>query len=492
MPIVDRLDPDACYRALSARDPRFDGLFFVGVETTGIYCRPVCPAKTPGRSRCRFFTRPVDAERAGFRACFRCRPEVAPGSSPVDAVSRLAAVAVARIEAGFLDEASIDDLGASLGVSGRHLRRAMTRELGIGPLELAASRRLALAKQLLHDSGLPITEVAFVSGFSSLRRFNAAFLRRFGTAPSTVRRGGGEAQPGVVSLRLDARPPYDFEALLAFVGARAIDGVERVASGRYERTFRTRSGPAWLSVVRVQEREGSARAQPAIRLEVHGPARRDLSLVVSRVRRLFDLDARPDVIAARLAEHPRLAPLVAARPGLRVPGAFDPFELAVRAILGQQVSVKAATTLCRRLVEGFGEPSGLEVPGLGRLFPLPEALARAPAQRLIELGLNRARALAIHELASAVARQVVDLSPAAEPAATLESLQALRGIGSWTAHYVAMRGLHWPDAFPSGDLVVRRALGVETARAAERAVEPLRPWRAYAVMHLWAGAASGG
>ncbi|NUP09826.1 MAG: helix-turn-helix domain-containing protein [Polyangiaceae bacterium] len=474
------LDGDVCYRALLAKDERFDGAFFVGVETTGIYCRPICPAKTPGRTRCRFFLRAIEAEQAGFRACFRCRPELAPGQAPVDAVSRLASEAVRSIEAGFLDEHGVDDLAEKLGVTGRHLRRALEREVGATPVELAQARRLALAKQLLHDSSLSVTEIAFVSGFSSLRRFHSAFLERFGSAPRLMKRSQVRGAGTSIAVRLDYIPPFDWASMLAFLKQRAVEGVERVTQVEYRRTFRTSEGAGWLSITLSPPR--------SLRLEVHAAPTRELSSVIAKVRRLFDLDARPHAIAERLGTHEWFAPLVAARPGLRVPGAFDEFELAVRAILGQQVSVRAATTLCGRLVTRFGSTSGLEIAGLEMLFPAAKVLARASQVDLCALGLTRQRAGTILALARAIASDQINLGPSSDPERIVKELEKLPGIGPWTSQYIAMRALRWPDAFPGGDLEVRKALGVTASSEASRLAEPLRPWRAYAVMHLWAGA----
>ncbi|HVV88476.1 MAG TPA: AlkA N-terminal domain-containing protein, partial [Kofleriaceae bacterium] len=345
------LDPDTCHAALRARDRRFDGLFFVGVTSTGVYCRPICPARLPARQRCRFFARAAHAELAGFRACLRCRPELAPGRGAVDAVPALARAALARIDAGYLDERSVEALADRLGVTARHLRRSVTAELGASPLALAQTRRLALAKQLLHETRLPITDVAFAAGFASLRRFHAAFHARFGRPPAALRRAvaSSDDAPDAVRLRLDHRPPLDWDALLAFLAARAIPGVEQVDGGVYRRTAAIDDRVGWLSVRSLAPR-------PALELTLTASLVPRLAAVVARVRALCDLDAHPAAIAAALQAHPALADEVAARPGLRVPGGFDGFELAVRAVLGQQVSVAAASTLAGRLVARLGPP----------------------------------------------------------------------------------------------------------------------------------------
>lgn len=475
------LDPEACYRALTARDPRFDGMFFVGVRTTGIYCRPVCPARTPGRDRCVFFRRAAEAERDGFRACFRCRPELAPGAGSEGALPRLVEAAVRRIEEGALDEGSVDDLAHSLGVTGRHLRRALGAELGVTPVEIAQSRRLALAKQLLQDTRLPLTEVAFASGFGSVRRFNAIFRARFGNPPSALR-GGRTAGPAgdTIALRLDYRPPFAWESMLSFLEARAIPGVEVVERGVYRRTVRIGASVGWVAVAHEPERH-ALRASASLSLAGV------LVPLVARLRALFDLDAHPAAIAAHLGRDPLLAPLVERAPGLRVPGAFDGFETAVRAVLGQQVSVRAATTLSGRLALALGDP--LEAPhGLARLFPRPEVFrAEEP---LAAIGLPGARARTLLALARAVAGGELRLERHGD-APSIAALLALPGVGDWTAQYVAMRVLGSPDAFPAGDLGLRKALGGAGVREIEARAEAFRPFRAYAAMHLWASLSQG-
>ncbi|MBM7113630.1 AlkA N-terminal domain-containing protein [Archangium primigenium] len=481
------LVPDTCYRALSARDRRFDGLFFVGVATTGIYCRPVCTARTPRAERCTFYRSAAEAEQAGFRACLLCRPELAPGHAPVDAGARLAAAALARIEAGALNEASLDALAGELGVTSRHLRRVTEAALGVSPVALAQTRRLALAKQLLQDTALPLAEVAFASGFRSVRRFNALFQARFGRPPSALRRGDAErpAPPALV-LRLDYRPPLAWETLLGFLQGRALPGVEHVADGAYRRTVRLGDTQGWLVVRADPER-------PALRAELSLSLAGALMPVAARLRALFDLDAQPALIADCLAREPLLAPHVQATPGLRMPGAFDAFEMTVRAILGQQVSVRAATTLSGRLVARFGEPvaSPGPHPALTHHFPRPETLASATEDAVAALGLPGARARTLLAVSRALAEGTVRLEPHADVEQTLAALQALPGIGPWTAHYIAMRALRWPDAFPASDLGIRKALGGATAKAAEARAEAWRPWRTYAVMHLWNSLSTG-
>ena len=475
------LDPDACYRAVTARDARFDGLFFVGVTTTGIYCRPVCPARTPGRARCRFFPSAAVAEREGFRACFRCRPELAPGRSRIDATSAMVAGAVARIEEGALGSGNLDDLAQELGVTSRHLRRAMHAELGVSPIELAQSRRLALAKQLLHDTPLPVTQVALSSGFGSVRRFNAAFQARFGRAPTEMRRAVNAA-PGArgdsFEMALGYRPPLDWRALLGFLRPRATPGVERVEGATYLRTVRLGAQSGWIAAIADE-------ARSVLRVNVSLSLAPVLPALVARLRRLFNLDAHPATVAAHLGDDSILGSLVARRPGLRVPGAFEGFEVGVRAILGQQVTVSAATTFAGRLAAAFGDPVATPHSGLECSFPSAVCLAAAPERRLASIGLTRARTATVGSFARAVVAGDVCVNGKGNASRAMADLERVPGIGPWTAAYVAMRALGAPDAFPDGDLALRRALGHVSSGEARALAERWRPWRAYAAMHLW-------
>ncbi|MFN7953364.1 MAG: AlkA N-terminal domain-containing protein [bacterium] len=481
------LDPLVCYRAILARDRRFDGHFFVGVSTTGIYCRPICSARTPRRDRCAFFRTPAEAERAGFRACFRCRPELAPGLAPLDSIPRLVAEAARRIDEGFLNDRSVDALAAELGVTSRHLRRAMEAFLGVTPIELAQTRRLALAKQLLHDSHASLTQIALGSGFRSVRRFNSLFRERFGRAPSAMRRDHGATiasrGPELV-LRLGYRPPLDWDGLLGFLRGRAVPGVEHVANGIYRRTVAVDDDVGTLAVANDRDRA-------AIVVTVSPRLAGALMPITARLKSLFDLDANPHTIGQVLSRDARLAPLVSRRPGLRVPGAFDAFEAAVRAILGQQVTVRAATTLAGRLVARFGRPLAADAvtesrAELTHLFPDASRLAAARVGDIASLGIVSARARAIVALAAAVADGSLRLDRHAPVDQTMRRLEELPGVGPWTAHYVAMRALRHPDAFPAADIAIRKALGGLGAREAAAQSEAWRPWRSYAVLHLWA------
>lgn len=485
------LDPDACYRALSTRDARFDGRLFVGVRTTGIYCRPVCPARTPKPENVRFFPSAAACEAAGFRACLRCRPETAPDLGAWRGTSASVSRALALIEAGALDglhEAGggVEALAARLGLGERQLRRLFRQHLGASPIAVAQTRRVLLAKQLIHETDLPMAEVALAAGFGSVRRFNETFQRLYDRPPLALRRRGGRAASGpagAVTLTLRYRPPYDWDGLLGFLAARAIPGVEVVEGDRYARAI-VLDGEAGTLAVRPVGGERLA-------VEVRFPRLTALPAILARVRRVFDLSADPARIGEDLSRDPALAPLVAARPGLRVPGAWDGFELAVRAILGQQISVPAAVKLAGRLTADYGDPlpQAWRVPGIDRTFPAPERLAGAD---IAALGLMPgARARAISAIAAAVVADPALFGPRASLEAAVERLRALPGVGDWTAQYIAMRQLREPDAFPAADIGLMRALagpdGVRPTPAQLLArAEAWRPWRAYAALHLWA------
>lgn len=477
---MKRMDDDARYRALVAHDARFDGLFFVGVTTTGIYCRPVCRARTPGRSRCVFFHRAIDAEREGFRACFRCRPELAPGTSSIDAVPTLARRAAARIEAGALNDGSLDDLASELGVSSRHVRRAVQREMGVSPADLAQSARLALAKQLVQDRAMPLVDVAYASGFSSVRRFNAAFREHFGRAPSSFAKRSAPSPRDVVKLALGYREPFAWWPMLEFLSSRATPGVERVdlARGTYARTVRSGDKVGWL-VASLDE------ARRTVVVCVSASLARALMPIAYRVRALFDLDAEPHAVDGHLGRDNALRALVRATAGRRVPGAFDGFELGARAILGQQVTVRGATTLAGRLASTFGERVETPHAELTTIFPSADRIAKADVAELAALGLPRARAGTLHALAtSIVSGRIVVERDDGEAAAVAASLQSVKGIGPWTAQYIAMRALRAPNAFPHDDLALAKSLSL-TSRALRDRGAAWSPWRAYAAMHLW-------
>jgi AraC family transcriptional regulator of adaptative response / DNA-3-methyladenine glycosylase II len=471
---------DVYYRALTARDDCFDGVFFVGVKTTGIYCRPVCTAKTPGRQSCRFFASAALAEQAGYRPCLRCRPELAPGHAPIDHARTIVRVAAERIEAGALSNGGgLEELAAGLGLGSRQLRRLMRRELGVSPIQLAQTNRLLLAKRLITESDLPMVQVALAAGFDSLRRFNATFRNHYRLAPSKLRRSamkGGAAD--CLRLVLSYRPPLDWAAILRFLQRRAIPGVECVTDVAYHRTVGIGEHRGWLSVSPVADHN-------LLTVDLSTALTPVLPAILVRLRNLFDLDARPDIIAGHLALDPRLSESVARHPGLRVPGAFDSFELGMRAILGQQVSVRAASTLAGRFARQFGEPIKTPLTCLNRLAPTAESLATAHRSTLAGLGLPLACAECLRNLARAIARREIDLEPRGDPDAIAAKLKKVAGIGPWTSEYIVMRALRWPDAFPTGDLGLLKAVRLKSAQALETAAERWRPWRAYAAMLLW-------
>jgi AraC family transcriptional regulator, regulatory protein of adaptative response / DNA-3-methyladenine glycosylase II len=480
------LHDDACYRAILTRDARFDGRLFVGVKTTGIYCRPICPARTPRRENVRFYPTAAAAQSAGFRPCLRCRPEVSPDRGSWQTTSVTVARALTLIEAGALDRGDVETLAAGLGVGERQLRRLFQDHVGASPIAVAQTRRVLLAKQLIHETHLPMIEVALAAGFGSVRRFNETFQQLFKRPPAALRRTRGHDCPALgdaVTLRLPYRPPYDWDAILAFLAARAIPGVEVVSDGHYARTIEL-SGAQGMIVV---EPGAGNWLQATIRF----PRLEALPAIIARVRRVFDLAADPLAIGAHLAEDPALAPLVAARPGLRVPGAWDGFELAVRAILGQQITVSAATRLAGKLVGCHGTPLAEDeqpIPGLTHVFPRPDSMARAD---LSTLGMPRARAAALSALAAAVLADPHLFGAPRGLDEAIERLRSLPGIGEWTAQYIAMRELREPDAFPAADVGLMRALADDQARRPTprellTRAEQWRPWRAYAALHLWA------
>ena len=494
---------DACYLALKARDARFDGCFFTGVTSTGIYCRPVCRVRTPKRENCRFFTHAAQAEQAGFRPCLRCRPELAPrnpatSQAPTDPAWSMqdASAILARQAAALLDSpdawhderAGVAQLAQRIGISERHLRRIFEAQFGVSPLQYLQTRRLLVAKHLLSDTTLPVTEVAELSGFASVRRFNAAFAQHYALKPTHMRRdagAGASATQDQVLVRLAYRPPYDVSAMLQFFALRQIAGVESVtltdAEKSISRTMSVHDGNKLF--------KGCLQARfdvPAHRVElrVSDSLRPVLPCVMARVRALLDLDADPRAINALL--HQRFP----GGDGLRVPGTLDGFELAVRAVLGQQVTVAAARTLTTRLVQQFGEPILCPFNGLNRLFPTPAAVAAASGDALGQLGIVKQRQAALHAIAGAVLEQRLQLHAGADLASSVATLNSLPGVGDWTAQYIAMRALRWPDAFPAGDVALHKALGVRgaknPARQAELASQLWRPWRSYAVIRAWA------
>lgn len=480
-----QLDAEHCYEVVKARDARFDGVFFVGVSTTGVYCRPVCTVRTPGRDRCTFYPNAAAAEVAGYRPCLRCRPELAPGQAPIDAGRRVAAAALARIEAGALNQGSLEDLAAELDLSSRQLRRVIEAEYGVTPIALAQTQRLLLAKQLLSDTRLRVIDVAFASGFASLRQFNRLFKSCYRLRPSALRkRLPLQVEEGIV-IKLGFRPPLAWHALLPFLAGRAACGTEAITGRRYLRAVRLGGRAGWFAA------EPDARPN-TLQIVVSPSLLPVLPELLARLRRLFDLTANPAVIDPHLARHTDLAALVRETPGLRVPGAMHGFELALRAVIGQQVTVKAATTIYGRFTATFGSSLQTPFPEISRLPPRPEDVANAGLQQLIDRGLTRKRAESVLALARAAAEGTLKLEPPADFAAAREALRALPGVGPWTCEYIAMRALGDPDAFPHADLGLLRALKLDKPSLLLAAAEGWRPWRAYAALHLWNRIGQGG
>ncbi len=502
------LDAHRCYRAVASRDARFDGRFFTAVKTTGVYCRPICPAPTPKRGNVRFFACAAAAEAAGYRPCRRCRPETSPGTPAWLGSSATVSRALRFVNEGALDASNgVEDLAARVGVGERQLRRLFREHLGTTPIAVAQTRRLHFARKLIDETRLPITQIAFHAGFTSIRRFNSAMQTCFGRTPSELRRlsesHDGSSRNGGVTLRLPYRTPYNWRGLLDYLRPRATPGVEVIGEDSYRRTIEIGETQGVIEI-RPQERTNAL----ALKLNVCGL--QHLTQIVERTRHIFDLGADPLQIETQLAADPFLRPLLKRWHGLRVPGTWDFFELGVRAILGQQVSIKSATTMAGRLNRAFGTTlNGTGHRGLTHLFPRPEILREAD---LSKIGLTPARGQAINALAAAACDGRLDSNASKNPEEIAKRLRALPGIGEWTAQYVAMRALGEPDAFPAGDLGLRKALAryretqeacalgtravrsrrtdarekpTLSAREVERIAERWRPWRAYAAMLLW-------
>jgi AraC family transcriptional regulator of adaptative response / DNA-3-methyladenine glycosylase II len=482
------LDPDICYRALQTRDARFDGRLFVGVVSTGIYCRPICPARTPKQEHCRFFSGSAAAQAAGFRACLRCRPEISPELPGWRGTSNTVSRALALIADGFLDreDGTVETLATRVGMGARQLRRLFDQHLGASPIAVAQTRRLLFAKQLIHDTSLPMAEVAMAGGFGSLRRFNDAFRRLYHRPPSELRRLTTHTTANVpdeapVLLHIPYRPPYDWKAMLDYLRARAMDGLEVVENGIYRRSVSHEGLQGIITVAHTPDRH-------SLLARIQFPSVRALQAIVACVRHQFDVGADVDAITAHLSEDQMLSPLIASRPGLRTPGCWDGFELAIRAVLGQQVTVEAARRLGSKLVNLYGDP--LLHAGdahLTRTFPSAGCLATAD---LVPIGMPATRRAAVKALARAAADNPRLFLPGESIDGTLAQLRRIHGIGAWTAQYIALRALREPDAFPTTDLGLLRGaaqLGgvVTTASQLLHRAEAWRPWRAYAAQYLW-------
>ena len=468
------LNPDICYQALLTRDRRFDGVFFVAVRSTHIYCRPVCTVKVPQSKNCTFYEYAAMCERDGYRPCLKCRPELAPGNALVDSKSRLVKRAINRIEDGALSNDSLEQLAGELEVTSRHLRRVFESELGVTPVQFVQTQRLLLAKSLLTDTAMPITQVALASGFASVRRFNALFVERYRLNPSQLRKSSlqkAETSDKFV-CQLSFRPPYDWPSMLTFLHARACPGVEFVDDQKYMRTVSIDNVYGWLSVTLGQ--------RPSTLLVTLSSSLAPKFLqVLTKLKRLFDLQAKPEIIETQLGV------LAHGHPGLRVPGAFDPFEVSIRAILGQQVSVRAASSLASRLAQNFGQKIETPFVELSLITPQPSHLADLDPAQLAALGIMPARCQTVISFAKNYLKGNVSLQAGQDYTEPVNKLMTLPGIGEWTAEYIAMRCLAWPDAFPHGDLGIKKALNLTSKKELLNETEKYRPWRAYAAMHLW-------
>ncbi|WP_144122229.1 DNA-3-methyladenine glycosylase 2 family protein [Catellatospora sichuanensis] len=477
---------ESYYRAVSSRDSRFDGRFWFGVTSTGIYCRPSCPARTPKSENVKYFPSAAAAARNGFRACRRCAPDAVPGSPLWDSRADVTARAVRLIGDGVVDRGGVPELASRLGYTERHLNRLLSEELGAGPLALARTQRAQTAKTLITKTGLGLSEIAFAAGFGSIRQFNDTFREVYGCAPSTLRRADTPVD-GVVPLRLSYRAPLHTEALFGFLGARTITGVDSYTDGRYTRSLRLPHGPATVTLwpgTGAARDDGTGAGSGFIEAELRLSDMRDLTPAVARCRRLLDLDADPAAVDAALAADPALAAVVAAEPGVRLPRSVDGFEMAVRAVVGQQISVAGARTVLARLcppAAGTADRPGLPT----SVFPTPEQLLLLPDEAF---SMPASRRRTLRAVAEAV-RDGLRLDAGSDRAATREALLALPGVGPWTADYIALRALGDPDVLLTTDLGTRRgakALGLpddpaDLARHAER----WRPWRSYAQIRLW-------
>lgn len=471
------LDWRICSRARLSRDPRFDGKFFIGVVGSRVYCRPICPAPTAKEKNCRYFPSAAAASEAGFRPCLRCRPESSPGTPAWLGTSNTVSRALRLIGEGGFEDGGVEVLAERLGVGSRHLRRLFLRHLGATPIAVAQTRRLHFAKKLIDETQLPMSQIALASGFGCVRRFNAGILKVYHRTPTQLRRLARQTavQPGnQYRFRLHFRPPYHWQGMLEFLAARATPGVEVVEAGTYRRTISLHGRSGYFEVSLDD-------SHPALVVRIEFGDPHSLIFIVERIRAMFDLNADWAAVVQSLKSDPALAARVEADPGLRVPGCWNGFELATRAILGQQITVKGATSIAGRMVSAFGKPSS-GASGLTHLFPSPEVLAEA---KLADIGLTGARAETIRALARAVRAGKINFERVVEADAFLHRLCEIPGVGKWTAQYVAMRALGEPDAFPSTDLGLLRALALESSRELERLAEAWRPWRAYAAMYLW-------
>lgn len=484
---IPTLDADIYFPIFKANDARFDGRIYGAVSSTGIYCRPVCRVKLPKKENFSFYASAAAAEAAGYRPCMRCRPELAPGCAPIDASQRLAQKAAALIEDGYVLESGLEELAAKLNVTDRHLRRIFKEEYGVSPVQYLQTCRLLMAKGLLTDTVLPITEIAYASGFGSIRRFNDTFKTQYRMSPSALRKQVREedlVSGDSITLYLGYRPPYEWESMVAFLGWRTIPGVESVSDNSYHRTVSIQQGEndyeGWISVAHADKRNALAVTVSSGLLPV-------LTQVLARIRSLFDLSCDPNEIYDQLKIMNEIKEDICL-PGTRLPGSFDPFEMAVRAVLGQQITVKAARTLAARITEKHGKPLETPIAELTHSFPTAEyfvGLEGPIEEHLGPLGVTGARARSIKALATALVHGEIELSRSVSPEEQMEKLLALPGFGPWTVHYLAMRALSWPDAFPHTDYGVKKALEGYDAKEILALAEAWRPWRSYATINLW-------
>lgn len=483
---MERLN-EQLYAAFQAKDTRFDGRFFVGISSTGIYCRPVCRAKRPKAENCTFYATAAEAEQAGYRPCLLCRPELAPGTTVADDSAMLAHRAARMLEEKCGGGQSLDVIAARLGCTGRHLRRVFMAEYHVTPVKYLQTCRLLLAKNLLTDTGLPVLEVAMTAGFGSLRRFNDLFQAHYRLTPTALRKQGrkNEQKSGQITLALGYRPPYRWEEMLRFLAGRAITGVEAVDKNRYKRTVRLQTADnkpvfGWIQV-------GHNSKKHVLTVKTSEELLPVLPQVLSRIKQLFDLYCEPGIVYDSLQSMNEICPGYCTL-GTRLPGCFDAFEMSVRAVLGQQISVKAAGTLAARLAKAYGLPLETGEKGLDTVFPSPceiLALGENIADHLGPLGITAARANTIYELAKTFAEDKIGFMHCSHPQKEMEKLMQIKGIGKWTAQYIAMRAMGWPDAFLETDAGIKKALAPRTAKEMLQMAEAWRPWRSYATINLW-------
>jgi AraC family transcriptional regulator, regulatory protein of adaptative response / DNA-3-methyladenine glycosylase II len=487
-PLVVGLDHDNCYKAFVSHDSRFDGRLFVGVRTTGIYCRPVCRVKPPLQKNCTFYANAAQAEQLGYRPCLRCRPELSPGFSETEASSRLAHAAAAALQYPGRHAPDLENLASRIGVTSRHLRRLFAVEFGVSPIEYAQTQRLLLAKRLLTDTNLPVNVIADAAGFGSSRRFNDLFQTRYRLSPSKLRREGklnAKSVSSILIVHLAYRPPYAWDEQLQYLAGRTLKGVEHVDLDKrlYWRSASIGSHQGWISVGHLPEKS-------SLQVSLSQSLAPVIGDILVLIRRLFDLDARLDDVHAVLKQSTSVdfASMIAAVPGLRLAGSFNGFELSLRAVLGQLVSVKAAHVTASKVVAAFGVPlpsiNTCPCEHITLLTPTPEAFLNASQETLGALGVTRQKQTAIRGIAQGLVDKQLELTPAADVQATIAQLKALHGIGDWTAQYIAMRALAWPDAFPATDYGVLKALDCTAAQATKLA-RSWAPWRAYATRYLW-------